>query len=435
MYTNSTCSSINKQSVIYPREVPRFSSNLNVDPSTITSIYARTLLDNLSPEKGNRICMYTPPRNGHSESIFSPNCTIPARTRKPPISSPFKNIKGPDLVVSTDLDDDFYSNPVTFNETSLISFFQDKFSYIPDVNEPEVHQFKDLWVTTPTAVSLLGTGEVLIAKKLRLNRSALIKADIEYGGVEAKEEMQTNEPTINRILPFDTNRVAAITWKQAITQTKGSIMFIDFREEKPDVIYNNNKRICAITKPYAAGSYIYATGHNDNIVKVWDIRSNSSPTCEITHAAAVRGMAFNPINSNLLATGGGISDRTIKITNIDTKETLIEYPIESQVCNLDWHANGEFLIAGMGFYFPSITIFKLNRNRTLVKQATFWNAHNHRSIYSANQQPIRNYYVSAGRNNENDSLSEIKFWSFFSNLQENTSSRNHRGSLRVSLIR
>ncbi len=70
--------------------------------------------------------------------------------------------------------------------------------------------------------------------------------------------------------------------------------------------------------PLDAASVQLASGGNDNLLMIWDA-ANDRPTHRITaHQAAVKALAWCPFQSNLLATGGGTADRTIKFHNTHT---------------------------------------------------------------------------------------------------------------------
>lgn len=77
------------------------------------------------------------------------------------------------------------------------------------------------------------------------------------------------------------------------------------------------------------------SGGNDNKVCIWSL-GNSAPSLELTaHQAAVKAMAWAPFQSNLLATGGGSADRTIKFHNTSTGALLNSVDAESQVWRWD----------------------------------------------------------------------------------------------------
>lgn len=85
------------------------------------------------------------------------------------------------------------------------------------------------------------------------------------------------------------------------------------------------------------------SGGNDNKVCIWSL-GNTAPSLELTaHQAAVKAMAWAPFQSNLLATGGGSADRTIKFHNTSTGALLNSVDAESQV--LLRHLNGASKVA------------------------------------------------------------------------------------------
>jgi cell division cycle protein 20 (cofactor of APC complex) len=58
-----------------------------------------------------------------------------------------------------------------------------------------------------------------------------------------------------------------------------------------------------------------ASGGNDNILNIWD-QGRSTPRLTLTqHCAAVKALAWCPFRPNLLASGGGTADRTIRFWN------------------------------------------------------------------------------------------------------------------------
>lgn len=70
--------------------------------------------------------------------------------------------------------------------------------------------------------------------------------------------------------------------------------------------------ICGIE--WNRNGYVFATGGNDNIVNIWDIRKFKKPTLTIEeHKAAVRALKWCPWKDNLLATGGGSGDMRLLV--------------------------------------------------------------------------------------------------------------------------
>lgn len=69
------------------------------------------------------------------------------------------------------------------------------------------------------------------------------------------------------------------------------------------------------------GQYL-ASGGNDNMLQIWQSitgRNSSQPVYSFNqHQAAVKALAWCPWQNNLLASGGGTADRTIRFWNIST---------------------------------------------------------------------------------------------------------------------
>ena len=77
---------------------------------------------------------------------------------------------------------------------------------------------------------------------------------------------------------------------------------------------------------------------NDNIVNVWPSGPGErgwAPLQTFTqHQGAVKAVAWCPWQSNILATGGGTSDRHIRIWNVLSGACLSAVEVHSQVCSV-----------------------------------------------------------------------------------------------------
>lgn len=52
------------------------------------------------------------------------------------------------------------------------------------------------------------------------------------------------------------------------------------------------------------------------------------------HGAAVKAIAWNPTQRNIIASGSGTSDRNIRVFDINNSQEMIKMDTGSQVCNL-----------------------------------------------------------------------------------------------------
>lgn len=82
-----------------------------------------------------------------------------------------------------------------------------------------------------------------------------------------------------------------------------------------------------------------ASGSNDNLAMIWDITAAKMRYQLQGHKAAVKALAWCPWQRNLLATGGGSSDKTMKFWNIETGKLINSVNTQSQVCSLVWNKN------------------------------------------------------------------------------------------------
>lgn len=78
------------------------------------------------------------------------------------------------------------------------------------------------------------------------------------------------------------------------------------------------------------------SGSNDNLAIVWDIGSGKVRQKLKGHKAAVKALAWCPWQRNLLATGGGATDQTMRFWNVDTGMCIDKVNTQSQVCSLIW---------------------------------------------------------------------------------------------------
>ncbi|KAJ4478495.1 WD40 repeat-like protein [Lentinula aciculospora] len=177
------------------------------------------------------------------------------------------------------------------------------------------------------------------------------------------------------------NCIGSISWTSNVFSSGSgdrSVKHWDYRDSsaKPFKQSNGHKReVCGVKWNTDGGvhSSLLASGGADTRVCIWDLRgsmresgstagSNSSssqkhgkvdggrPLYEFTkHRATVKGLAWDPHNSSILASGGGAQDRCIRIWNTTTGTMLNEVDTLSQVCNLVWSVNSRELVSTHGF--------------------------------------------------------------------------------------
>nr|XP_027201327.1 cell division cycle 20.2, cofactor of APC complex-like [Dermatophagoides pteronyssinus] len=93
------------------------------------------------------------------------------------------------------------------------------------------------------------------------------------------------------------------------------------------------------------GNYL-AVGTATGVVEIWDLN----------HTAAVKAVAWAPLNYPLLATGGGTNDRTIKLWDIPRRSCITSCESESQVCNLMWSKKSFELVSTHGYTLNQVNL-------------------------------------------------------------------------------
>ncbi|KAK2727573.1 hypothetical protein QYM36_008153, partial [Artemia franciscana] len=123
--------------------------------------------------------------------------------------------------------------------------------------------------------------------------------------------------------------------------------------------------------------------HHDVRVANHHVATLSGHTQEIKigdlseHQAAVKGLAWCPWQSSLLATGGGTADRTIKFWNTNNGVCINTVDTGSQVSSILWSTKYKELVSGHGYANNQLILWKYP-TITKVSELT---GHNGRVLY------------------------------------------------------
>ncbi|MBA3815666.1 MAG: WD40 repeat domain-containing protein [Parachlamydiaceae bacterium] len=187
-----------------------------------------------------------------------------------------------------------------------------------------------------------------------LDNADLLAVGTELGDVEIWNSLVLDSPLIintnsqckiNTIVQLDENTLAA-------GAQSGRIFIIDFNDLsiKSTLKHDNSQCVCGLAIS-VNGKYL-ASGGNDNKVKIWN--TSFEETCLISslesHTAGIKALAWNPIpeKGSLLATGGGLKDKTIKLWSAIKGQELISVPVQDAVTGLHWLVDGNYLVSTHG---------------------------------------------------------------------------------------
>ncbi|KAJ1688006.1 hypothetical protein LUZ63_019396 [Rhynchospora breviuscula] len=155
--------------------------------------------------------------------------------------------------------------------------------------------------------------------------------------------------------------VGSLAWNNYLLTTgsaDGLIINNDVRIRSPIVsTYNNHSDgICGL-KWSPSGQYL-ASGGTDKLLHVWDI-SKSDPLHRFNnHTASVRALAWCPFQNNLLASGGGKTDESIKFWNASTGACLKSVNTGSEVSGLLWNKSERELVSSHGLTKNQLVLWK-----------------------------------------------------------------------------
>ncbi|KAF0699294.1 Aste57867_10136 [Aphanomyces stellatus] len=121
----------------------------------------------------------------------------------------------------------------------------------------------------------------------------------------------------------------------------------------------HSQEICGLAYKPNGGGAVLASGGNDNLVNLWDMRKGTAPPLfQLTdHLAAVKALAWCPWDASLLATGGGTADKCIKCWNTDSGRLLHSTTTHAQVSALVWASEYKELLSAHGFESPAMTLW------------------------------------------------------------------------------
>lgn len=151
-----------------------------------------------------------------------------------------------------------------------------------------------------------------------------------------------------------------------------------------------------------------ASGANDNKVNIWSgsqvtlNAENVSPMRSFAHQAAVKAISWCPWKPHLIATGGGTTDRTIRVWNSTNGNCMNSVETNSQISGIEWNEEYQELVSGHGFENNTINIWKYP---SLTKVAELRG--HQRRILSLCMSPDRSTVVSLSADET------LRFWECF----------------------
>jgi cell division cycle protein 20 (cofactor of APC complex) len=210
------------------------------------------------------------------------------------------------------------------------------------------------------------------------------------------------------------DRISSLAWNQHIL-TSGSkdstIVHHDVRTQDHHIatLSGHDQEVCGLS--WSPDGTALASGGNDNRLCIWDAASSHSGSRQTVaprhslneHSAAVKALAWSPHERNLVASGGGTADRSIKFWNTQTGACLNSIDTGSQVCALLWNPHEKEILSSHGFSKNELCLWRYP-SMTRAKELT---GHTARVLHLSMCPGRGSTVVSAGADET------LRFWDIF----------------------
>lgn len=173
-----------------------------------------------------------------------------------------------------------------------------------------------------------------------------------------------NQFRILRTFDGHQNRVNSLSWNHHLLSSGGKDSIVinhDVRAAKhiTTIYHGHDQEVCGLA--WSPDGRYLASGGNDNNLCIFDGNGKGDTNALYTltdHMAAVKAISWCPYQRNVLATGGGSADRSIKLWNASTGTLLNSIDTGSQVCSLCWNPHEKELLSSHGYTKNQLCLWK-----------------------------------------------------------------------------
>lgn len=156
-------------------------------------------------------------------------------------------------------------------------------------------------------------------------------------------------------------RVCALAWNGPILSTgawDGRIVHRDVRQRAHHFsrVQGHKETVCGLH--WSPDEQQLASGSEDHKVRIWNLHSSAPVVESSRHTAAVKALSWSPHQAGLLASGGGNTDRCIRLWNTTNNVEMKCVDTGSQVCNLLWSGNVNEIVSTHGYSTNEIVVWK-----------------------------------------------------------------------------
>ncbi|XP_061588269.1 cell division cycle protein 20 homolog [Cololabis saira] len=261
----------------------------------------------------------------------------------------------PDRILDApDLRNDFYLNLIDWSSRNFMAVALHNNVYLWDASQGEITLLMKLEREEDYICSVSWTKD---GSYLAIGTS---DCKVQLWDVENQKRLRSMES--------HTARVGSLSWNDHVVSSgsrSGHIHHHDVRVANHHIhtLTTHSQEVCGL-KWSPDGRYL-ASGGNDNLVCVWPRvqeggAGNESQfvRCWSEHQGAVKALAWCPWQSSILASGGGTSDRHIRIWNVNSGSCISSVDTQSQISSLVFAPNYKELVSAHGYAHNNVAIWK-----------------------------------------------------------------------------
>jgi len=314
----------------------------------------------------------------------------PKKTHRKIQKLPYKILDAPNLL------DDYYLNLLDWSSSNEIAIGLDNIVYIWSAKTSKASKAYE----APAYDSICSVSWNAMSSFLAIGEST---GKVKLYDVEANK--------IIADIPGHDCRVGALAWNENLISSGSrdrTILNRDIRCPKEIVskYIGHRQEVCGLK--WSPDLKLLASGGNDNRLIVWSLKMQDELIRFTEHQAAVKAIAWNPHSPNVLASGGGKTDRCIKFWNMNTLKRLDSIDTGSQVCNLVFSKNTQELVSTHGYSLNDIIVWSYPSMEKIASLT----GHSSRVLYLGLSPNGENIVTGAGDET-------LRFWHVFPPVKAN----------------
>ena len=333
--------------------------------------------------------------------------------------SPFRVLDAPNLV------DDYYLNLLDWGKENIIAISLFDEIYLWNDNNSKASLLMSYSNNDATSDDSLNN---IISSVSWMQNGLNLGIGLPNGSIQLWD---INKKMKLRDIDAHDKRVSCISWNNYVLSSGSKDKYIknfDIRMKNSEIskIKKHKQEVCALK--YSNEGDLLASGGNDNIAYIWDIRNLKNnifnflfsndrannnyeikPYCiNNLHQAAVKAMNWCPWKRHVLATGGGSKDKSIKIYSCDNNKLIKNINTGSQVCSLIWNEKEKEIISSHGYNKNQIIVWNYEKNKKICELK----GHMNRVLFMAKSPDER--FLCSGSGDET-----LRFWKINDEKKDN----------------